>query len=42
MAQNKTDLEQIAKLFDIDGNVKMLRQEYIQYQKCGNFSFQLF
>lgn len=42
MSQNKTDLEQIATLFDIDGNVKMLRKENIQYQKHDNFSFQLF
>lgn len=42
MVQNKIDLEKIAKLFDIDGNIKMLRQEKIQCQKCGNFSFQLF
>ncbi|ENL8787555.1 cell division protein, partial [Escherichia coli] len=41
MSQNKTDLEQIATLFDIDGNIKMLRKENVKYQNHDNFSFQL-
>ncbi|EKT5676472.1 cell division protein, partial [Escherichia coli] len=32
---------QIATLFDIDGNIKMLRKENVKYQNHDNFSFQL-
>ncbi|EGF7348286.1 cycle-inhibiting factor [Escherichia coli] len=42
MAQNKVDLVQIAKLFDIDGNAQMLRPEHILHTKCSDFNFQLF
>ncbi|EJH1737800.1 hypothetical protein NCT62_004578 [Escherichia coli] len=42
MAQNKVELVQIAKLFDIDGNAQILRPEHIRPSKCGDFNFQIF
>ncbi|HDL6964009.1 TPA: cycle-inhibiting factor [Yersinia enterocolitica] len=40
MAQNQIDLAHIAKLFDIDENVKMLRAERLILHKIGQFDFQ--
>lgn len=41
MARGKVDPEHIAKLFDIDGNVKMLRPERLNVHKNNSFNFQL-
>jgi len=42
MAQNQIDFALIAKLFDVDGNVKMLRADHLISHKTSEFNFQLF
>jgi hypothetical protein len=42
MSQNQIDLAHIAKLFDIDGNVKMMRAEHLNSHKTSEFNFQFF
>ncbi len=40
--QNHMDLAHIAKLFDVDGDVNMMRAEHLISHKQGEFNFQLF
>ena len=42
IAQDQIDLAHIAKLFDVDGNVKMLRADHLISHKTSEFNFQLF
>lgn len=42
MAQDQIGLALIAKLFDVDGNVKMLRADHLISHKTSEFNFQLF